>query len=91
MSHVFIRSGLDHIDSTYASLSGTPEAKYAELVKHRNFDEKELLALLDQLKPVCPELHWHLDRLKGQHQTAPDFRSTEDVDPIVVYNAEGKR
>ncbi|KAJ5219635.1 hypothetical protein N7468_008839 [Penicillium chermesinum] len=55
MSHVFIRSGLDHIDSTYASLSGTPEAKYAELVKHRNFDEKELLALLDQLKPVCPE------------------------------------
>lgn len=73
-------------------------------MKQKNVDEKELLALFDQLKPVAPEKFigsWTGANVNTNHPTekklddlrwaGKDFRSTEDVDPIVVYNDAGAR
>lgn len=73
-------------------------------MKQKNVDEKELLALFDQLKPVSADKFtgsWTGANVNTNHPTekklddlkwaGKDFRSTEDVDPIVVYNDQGAR
>lgn len=57
-----------------------------------------MLAAFDKLKPVAPEKfigswkgsnvnvgHPTEDKLSGMNWAGKDFRSTEDVDPIMVY------
>ncbi|KAJ5151670.1 hypothetical protein N7492_009965 [Penicillium capsulatum] len=85
-------------------MSRTPEQSYAELVKGKNLSSEDVLAAFDKLKPVAPEKfvgswkganvntgHPTEDKLSGMKWAGKDFRSTEDVDPIMVYKDDGSR
>ncbi|KAJ5949875.1 hypothetical protein N7454_001459 [Penicillium verhagenii] len=82
----------------------TPEEQYVQLVGRKNITEEEYLSVFDQLKPVEPENFmgsWKGANVNSNHPTeqklsemrwaGKDFRSTEDVDPIMVINDEGAR
>ncbi|KAJ5119401.1 hypothetical protein N7448_010070 [Penicillium atrosanguineum] len=82
----------------------TPEQQYASLVKGQNLSTDDVLAAFDKLKPVKPEQfvgswkganvntnHPTEGKLTGMGWAGKDFRSTEDVDPIMVTDESGKR
>ncbi|KAJ5171633.1 hypothetical protein N7492_004226 [Penicillium capsulatum] len=84
--------------------SSTPEQSYLELVQGKSPSSEEVLAVFDQLQPVTPEQfigawkganvntgHPTEAKLSGMQWAGKDFRSTEDVDPIMVYRADGAR
>lgn len=75
-----------------------------QLVARKNITEKEYLAVFDKLKPVAPEKFmgsWKGANVNSNHPTekkltdmnwaGKDFRSTEDVDPIMITNDAGER
>jgi hypothetical protein len=82
----------------------TPEQQYQDLVKGQNLSPDDILAVFDKLKPVPPEQfigswkganvntnHPTEAKLTGMGWAGKDFRSTEDVDPIMVYRDDGSR
>ncbi|KAJ5116838.1 hypothetical protein N7456_001186 [Penicillium angulare] len=85
-------------------MSATPEQQYIELVARKNITEEEYLSVFDQLKPVSDEKFlgsWKGANVNTNHPTekklsdmkwaGKDFRSAEDVDPIMVYKDDGSR
>ncbi|OBR06959.1 FAD binding domain-containing protein [Colletotrichum higginsianum IMI 349063] len=82
-----------------------PEDQFAELVKiDGRVDETAVAAVYDHLKPVSPELlvgQWEGGSFDTGHPThqqlrnfkwaGKDFRSVDDVDPIMRYDKDGKR
>ncbi|CCF39633.1 hypothetical protein CH063_10414 [Colletotrichum higginsianum] len=83
----------------------SPEDQFAELVKiDGRVDETAVAAVYDHLKPVSPELlvgQWEGGSFDTGHPThqqlrnfkwaGKDFRSVDDVDPIMRYDKDGKR
>lgn len=82
----------------------TAEQAYVELVKGKNLSNSDILAAFDKLEPVAPEKfvgswkganvntgHPTEEKLSGMKWAGKDFRSTEDVDPIMVYKEDGSR
>ncbi|KAJ5640119.1 uncharacterized protein N7484_007981 [Penicillium longicatenatum] len=85
-------------------MSLSPEEQYVQLVARKNITEQEYLDVFDKLKPVAPEKFmgsWKGANVNSNHPTekkltdmnwaGKDFRSTEDVDPIMVTNDAGER
>lgn len=85
-------------------MSPTPEQTYVDLVKGQNLSSEDVLAAFDKLQPVAPEKfvgswkganvntgHPTEAKLSGMKWAGKDFRSTEDVDPIMVYKEDGSR
>ncbi|KAJ5633306.1 hypothetical protein N7490_009645 [Penicillium lividum] len=81
-----------------------PEEEYVQLVARKNITEQEYLAVFDKLKPVPAEKFigsWKGANVNSNHPTeekltemrwaGKDFRSTEDVDPIMVLNDKDER
>lgn len=73
-------------------------------MKHQNLSPPDVLAAFDKLRPVKPEQfigswkganvntnHPTEAKLTGMRWAGKDFRSTEDVDPIMVYREDGER
>ncbi|KAJ5110438.1 hypothetical protein N7532_000973 [Penicillium argentinense] len=85
-------------------MSLAPEQQVEELVQRQNVSDDEVFALFDQLKPVKAEQfigawkggsvrtnHPVVEKMTSMNWAGKDFRSTEDVDPIVVYKDDGSR
>lgn len=73
-------------------------------MKGQNLSNEAVLAAFDKLQPVAPEKfvgswkganvntgHPTEAKLSGMKWAGKDFRSTEDVDPIMVYKEDGSR
>ncbi|CAI7575760.1 unnamed protein product [Penicillium pancosmium] len=82
----------------------TPEKQVEDLIKRQNLTEDEVWELFDKLKPIGPDHFtgaWKGGSVNTNHPTegkmealkwaGKDFRSTEDVDPIMVYKEDGSR
>ncbi|KAJ5691905.1 hypothetical protein N7462_001328 [Penicillium macrosclerotiorum] len=82
----------------------TPEQQYQELVKRSNIPKDEVLTLFDQLKPAKLEQFigpWKAASVSTGHPieqmlndmrwAGKNFRSIEDVDPVVIYKDDGSR
>ncbi|CAN8101316.1 unnamed protein product [Discula destructiva] len=83
----------------------SPEQQFTELTKTEgHIDEATVAAVYDQLKPVEPEqligqwLGGSFDTGHPTHATLRDFkwagkdyRSVDDVDPVMVYAEDGTR
>ncbi|KAI8169321.1 hypothetical protein K4K49_000688 [Colletotrichum sp. SAR 10_70] len=86
-------------------MSTTPESQFFEPSKTEgSVKEADVAAVFDQLKPVSPNQligQWEGGSFDTGHPThqqlrtfkwaGKDFRSVDDVDPIMVYGDEGKR
>ncbi|KAJ5885410.1 hypothetical protein N7495_009920, partial [Penicillium taxi] len=82
----------------------TPEQEFAELIKRDNVGSEELFAAYDKLAPIPIDKvvgswkggsvntgHPTQEILKSMSWAGKDFHSSENVDPIMIYNAEGER
>lgn len=82
----------------------SPEQHYEQLVTGTSLDPKDVQAAFDNLQPVSPDLfigawkganvntnHPTEAKLTGMRWAGKTFRSTEDVDPIMVYDEDDKR
>ncbi|KAJ5594656.1 uncharacterized protein N7459_000864 [Penicillium hispanicum] len=82
----------------------SPEQEYIELVKGKNLNPEDVLAAFDKLQPVAADKFvgsWKGANVNTNHPTeekltsmawaGKDFRSTEDVDPIMVTKEDGSR
>lgn len=82
-----------------------PEQQFHDLIERNGpIEAAEIAAVFDQLKPIPPEFligkwkgfsfdtghpaHQILDTLKW---AGKDYRSVDDVDPIMIYDDSGKR
>ncbi|TEA13139.1 hypothetical protein C8034_v004752 [Colletotrichum sidae] len=86
-------------------MAKTPEQQFRELAETAGpVEEAAIAAVYDKLRPVDAEFmvsQWEggsFDTGHPTHQTlrdfkwaGKDFRSVDDVDPIMFYDAEGKR
>ncbi|OQE18577.1 hypothetical protein PENSTE_c017G08070 [Penicillium steckii] len=85
-------------------MSASPEKQAEEFIKRQNVTENDAFALFDQLKPVQPDQFtgpWKGGSVNTNHPTegkmealkwaGKDFRSSEDVDPIMGYQEDGSR
>ncbi|KAJ5354832.1 hypothetical protein N7541_005876 [Penicillium brevicompactum] len=85
-------------------MSLSPEQHYEQLVAGTNLDANDVQAAFDNLQPVKPALfigdwkganvntnHPTEAKLTGMKWAGKKFRSTEDVDPIMVYDEDQKR
>ncbi|KPM38345.1 hypothetical protein AK830_g8233 [Neonectria ditissima] len=86
-------------------MAKTPVDQFSDLAKiDGHVDEAALVAVYDQLGPVSPEQllgqwkgssfdtgHPTHKLLKGSKWAGKDFRSVDDVDPIMLYDEEGSR
>jgi len=82
----------------------TPEKQAEDFINRQNLSEDDAFALFDQLKPVQPEQFigpWKGGSVNTNHPTeakmeslkwaGKDFRSSEDVDPIMSYQEDESR
>ncbi|GLI81637.1 hypothetical protein PoHVEF18_010022 [Penicillium ochrochloron] len=78
-------------------MSSTPEQEFLALTKRSNLTNGEVSAVFGKLKPIKPEHfirtwlggcvdtnHPATQHFKSVHWAGKTFRSTEDVDPIMV-------
>ncbi|KAF6816941.1 cytoplasmic protein [Colletotrichum sojae] len=86
-------------------MAKTPEQQFLNLEKtDGNVEESAVAAVYEQLKPVVPEFlvgQWEggsFDTGHPTHQTlrefkwaGKDFRSVDDVDPVMFYDQDRKR
>ncbi|KAJ3543363.1 hypothetical protein NM208_g3620 [Fusarium decemcellulare] len=86
-------------------MTTSPEQQFRDLCKIKGpVDEAAVAAVYDQLKPVAPELligQWEGGSFDTGHPThkqlqdtkwaGKDFRSVDDVDPIMLYGEDGSR
>ncbi|CAG8293107.1 unnamed protein product [Penicillium salamii] len=85
-------------------MSLSPEQHYEQLVIGRNLKAQDVQAAFDNLQPIKPESfveawkganvntgHPTEEKLTGMRWAGKTFRSTEDVDPIMVYDNDGRR
>ncbi|KAJ7139180.1 GXWXG protein-domain-containing protein [Mycena epipterygia] len=86
-------------------MSPTPEQAYLDLIKGGGqIAEETATKIFDQLKPVAPAFlmgewaggdfdtgHPTAGAMKGINWAGKAFRTEDDVDPIVVQGADGKR
>lgn len=90
--------------TTDNSKQSTPEKQVEDLIKRQNLTDDEVWELFDELKPIGPDHFtgaWKGGSVNTNHPTegkmealkwaGKDFRSTEDVDPIMVYKEDGSR
>jgi hypothetical protein len=84
--------------------SSSPEQHYEQLVAGKNLSGDDVQAAFDNLQPIKPEHffgtweganvntgHPTEEKLTGMNWAGKTFRSTEDVDPIEVYQENGER
>ncbi|OGE56622.1 hypothetical protein PENARI_c003G09986 [Penicillium arizonense] len=85
-------------------MSLSPEQHYEQLVAGKNLSGDDVQAAFDNLQPIKPEHffgtwkganvntgHPTEEKLTGMNWAGKTFRSTEDVDPIEVYQENGER
>lgn len=100
-SHYCLQFCLAH---AFLNVNSTPEQEYEVLAKQENLSASDALAAFDKLGPAKAEQfigswkggtiktnHVLESRLMGMRWAGKDFRSTEDVDPIMVYKEDGER
>ncbi|KAF7596026.1 hypothetical protein BBP40_003806 [Aspergillus hancockii] len=86
-------------------MTDKPETQFFQLTERvGHIDEAEVAAVYDQLKPITPETllgKWEGVSFDTGHPThklllnfkwaGKDFRSVDDVDPIMGYTEDGQR
>ncbi|CCF37193.1 hypothetical protein CH063_08588 [Colletotrichum higginsianum] len=80
----------------------TLEQQFAELTKEGRIEEAAVIAVFDQLKAIPPEFmlgKWDGFPIDTSHTATEqpfkwagkDFRSLDDVDPVMVWGKDGSR
>ncbi|KAF9872372.1 hypothetical protein CkaCkLH20_10199 [Colletotrichum karsti] len=101
---LFERAQAEKFPEDFLCIS-TPEQKFLELTKTEGaVKEADIAAVFDELKPVSPDQligsweggsfdtgHPAHQQLRSFKWAGKDFRSVDDVDPIMVYGEDGKR
>jgi hypothetical protein len=85
-------------------MKSSPEQHYEQLIAGTNLAADNVQAAFDSLEPIQPEQftgtwkgasvntgHPTEETLTGMKWAGKTFRSTEDVDPIMVYKEDGER
>lgn len=81
---------------------GRLQKQFEELTKEGHVEEAAIISVFDQLKPVSPEFmmgKWDGHPIDTGHASleqsfkwaGKDFRSLDDVDPVMKWEEDGKR